>query len=153
MKNWRKWLKGVGATIVAVPTLLLAIWYSQPEKPLGNPAPIIQMASAETAMLMLAYTTTVDGVQFEVEAGFVYDGATIPRATWTALGLTPFSGVLARGALLHDWLYRTHRVTRERADELLYLAILADGCEPHKARAVYEAVRDWGWQAWDEGRD
>ena len=40
-----------------------------------------------------------------VPAGFTFDGASIPRAAWSAVGLTPGGPILA-AATVHDLLYR-----------------------------------------------
>ena len=39
-----------------------------------------------------------------IHAGFLFDGASIPRIFWTMLGLTPH-GVMDGPALIHDFLY------------------------------------------------
>ena len=40
-----------------------------------------------------------------VPAGFTFDGASIPRAAWSVVGLTPGGPILA-AATVHDLLYR-----------------------------------------------
>lgn len=36
--------------------------------------------------------------------GFIFDGATIPRALWSAFNATPFTGDYRRAAVIHDLL-------------------------------------------------
>ena len=46
-----------------------------------------------------------------VPVGFRYDGASIPRAAWTVLGLSP-GGVCLLFSLIHDLLYRSAGLTK-----------------------------------------
>lgn len=148
MKNWRKYLWGTLST-VTVGTLVYigAIFHSQPDKPVVN-APVIQMVSDRECKLAQTYSVTVSNWTITVREGFVYDGASIPDYLIAPLGLNPFSGVLARGALIHDGLYASHLLPQEIADDLLLMLILQDGCEKHKADAVWQGVHEWGFKAY-----
>lgn len=87
--------------------------------------------------------------QFTVPRGFVTDLASVPRVFWNIL--PPF-GRYTEAAVLHDWLYRTHRVPRPDADQLLRDAMEL-GRVPGLTRAlIYYAVRWFGWAAWHDAR-
>lgn len=142
-----KWWTPIFGTLGAIGIYLAAMWHNQ----IGwvtTGGPVLTPASATEYRVVQDYTATVSGVTVAIKAGFTYDGASIPRAAWSALGLEPFSGCLCRGALLHDALYAAELLPRETADAILHAAILADGCEPHKAQAIYRAVSDCGVIVW-----
>jgi hypothetical protein len=88
-----------------------------------------------------------------VPAGFETDFASIPRslepllAPWAKYNKAP---------IVHDLLYRTHRVTRRRADAIFLEAMRID-LRCHKtgrlvARVEWLAVRLFGWLAWHDKR-
>lgn len=104
-----------------------------------------------------------------VPAGFLYDGASVPRLVWTMTGIVP-DGLIRAAALLHDFLYE-HRGafpygslqfyhsgwckdvsgvvwSRKQADELLYRVMIEAGCSPWKAKLSYTSVRLFGLYAW-----
>jgi hypothetical protein len=109
-------------------------------------------------------------------AGFIFDGATIPRAFWTVFG-DPFIGDYRRAAVIHDlictpycpqcrMLMNDHgvqavpryvcgrhplvrglyRVSSERAAHAMYAAMRADGVSENRAQIIARAVRQWGPQ-------
>ena len=103
-----------------------------------------------------------------VPAGFVYDGASVPRLLWTITGYLP-DGLQREAALLHDWLYvhegapppPSYRVfaeegwedcpevwTREAADRLFGRLMREAGVPKLRRRLAYRAVRLWGWLYW-----
>jgi hypothetical protein len=62
--------------------------------------------------------------------GFIWDGASIPRAAWSFIG-SPFRGRYQQAALVHDILYEMH-----------------DGTDENTARQMWLAVRVGGSHAW-----
>lgn len=95
----------------------------------------------------------------EVPAGFVCDGASIPRILWPLSG-GPFEGKHRDGAIVHDYLYsRIRELWPERndtrwrdgvradADHVFYEAMRACGVSEIHARAKYAAVRLFGGKA------
>jgi hypothetical protein len=94
-------------------------------------------------------TVTVAGVVYYVDIpkGFRCDLASLGSLD-RPLGIERDHPAIRRGALLHDFLYRTRKYPRHIADLILYQCCLEDGMDPKKARAVYEAVRIWGGEAW-----
>ena len=78
-----------------------------------------------------------------VPKGFQTDLASIPRPLWGIPGFSPFDRI-ARGAVLHDWLY-THGAklyyTRADADAILEAAMREDGESWMVRKLVWGAVR------------
>lgn len=91
-----------------------------------------------------AYAPALGG-HITVPAGFVTDLASIPRVFWNIL--PPF-GRYTEAAVLHDWLYRTHRVPRAGADALLLEAMEVCRVARWQRRVIYIAVRLFGGFAW-----
>jgi hypothetical protein len=94
---------------------------------------------------------------------FVTDLGSIPQIAWS-LGFTP-SGPEAKAFVLHDYGYVRkgvaigHRYgadghltpvnySRSQVDGLLLEAMGVLGCDPHKSRLIYDAVRLGGAHAW-----
>lgn len=94
--------------------------------------------------IMLDQPFTAAGVT--VPAGFVSDFASIPRAFWRVL---PPWGEYNRAAVVHDYLYRTHEMTRAEADETFLVIMGALGVASWKRRIMYRAVRWFGGRAWN----
>lgn len=80
-----------------------------------------------------------------VPAGFVTDLASVPRV--------PFAYLLAGGvghaaAVIHDWLYSAHPVTRSQADEVFYEALQVLSVPRWRAWCMWAGVRIGGWAPW-----
>lgn len=100
---------------------------------------------------------TRDGVLIRVPAGFVNDLASIPAVFRVVL---PVNDLHREAAVLHDYLYyrqgsiwdnRTKNsiyLTRAECDALFYDAMIERGTPRWKARAMFGAVRAFGWWAW-----
>lgn len=77
-----------------------------------------------------------------VPAGFVYDGASVPRVLSS---LVPrFGGRYDRATALHDYLYTAGFLSRKDSDKLFYEALRFDGVRWVQARLLYYAVRLFG---------
>ena len=92
-----------------------------------------------------AYACAGGQVHFTVPTGFRTDLASIPRLFWNIL--PPF-GKYTEAAVLHDWLYRTHLVSRPQADALLLEAMTLCRVPAWQRVVIYGAVRLFGWSAW-----
>jgi len=80
--------------------------------------------------------------------GFRYDGASIPRLFWRIVG-TPFTGRYTAAALVHDALYSGEIFSREDCD-LIFEDAMIDYLTPTwQRKALFWAVRAWGWVVWD----
>jgi hypothetical protein len=82
-----------------------------------------------------------------VPAGFVTDLASIPAALRSVLDV---NGRSRRAAVLHDWLYASQLTTRAVADDILRVALVADGMSSAGARVYWLGVRAGGACAWSE---
>lgn len=137
-------LSFIGAILIGI----AAIFCRQPDVPVLQ-SPDFRYVSSTEIVLTAGYavTSTVDVVEFE--PGFRSDGMSIPRAATTPLGLNPFSGCAINASLYHDACYRGHLMPRDRADLGFYVIAIRDGMAPAKARAAYQALRDFGAKAYD----
>ncbi len=89
---------------------------------------------------------------FTVPAGFLCDGASIPRRMWAWIG-HPLSGRFVRAATLHDWGYRfPNGETRAEIDTRFRRGLDVDGVSGLRRLAMYLGVRAGGWIAWNRYR-
>jgi len=118
----------------------------------------------------MTYIFELDGARFKlfVPALFIFDGASIPRLTWSIIGLTPH-GSMDGPALPHDFIYHfkgempigsvfikfskgwvpVQEFHRKDADKLLTaLCKHFKAANRIQARLVWWAVRAFGWAAW-----
>lgn len=86
------------------------------------------------------------GVVWLVPAGFVTDMASIPRAMWSVIGHP--ADKYAPAAVLHDWLYTSHLVSRAQADELFREAMAVLGVGRVRRSVMWAAVRVFGGRRW-----
>ena len=80
-----------------------------------------------------------------IPAGFVSDGASIPRFFHRLLPPAEF----AREALIHDYLYAVCW-PRIMADATMYQVMVELGRPAWKRDAIFLGVRGFGWKAWNE---
>ena len=108
------------------------------------PDPVIQ-PSEDKKRYQVVQTFNFYG--HEIQAGFEFDAASVPRVFWRVV--PPCMPWLLRASCGHDWLYRHGIGTREEADRLFLKALLEDGGEEHELLAyiMYEAVRVGGSKA------
>ena len=118
------------------------------------------------------YTEVVESC-INVPAGFVYDGASIPRMFWRIFGVTP-DGVHRAAAIVHDWIYTfdgdvpsgsiTRSVlqpdctykkldtidkwTQKDCDKFFKKMLLDTPLPRWKVQTMYIAVRLFGWSKW-----
>lgn len=90
--------------------------------------------------------------EFTVPAGFLTDGASIPRFAWFTTG-TPYDPRHIRAAVVHDFLYQTvNGVTRLEADAIFRALLLRDSVSEYQAAKMYWALRIGGWPTWRKYR-
>lgn len=93
-----------------------------------------------------------DGRQRKLPLGVVSDGASIPPPAWPIIGHP--MGPYAREAFMHDDAYNRGDIPKEEADELFYEALLLNpNVDDHDAWLMYEAVKEFGWDAWNAYRE
>lgn len=86
-----------------------------------------------------------------VRAGFVTDGASVPRMAWFLAG-HPMESPRVLAALAHDWLYASHACSRAEADEI-YREILLGYRAAWRVAVEYSALRLFGAAAWESSID
>ena len=105
-------------------------------------------------MLLQEELTYVDpaGKKWIAAKGSCLNGATIPRALWSALG-APYSGRYRRASVIHDVAVGelcnadVSPAERARADRMFYHACRADGCSRRFASILYIGVRFGSWMS------
>ena len=147
MNRLKKWWKECLAGAATAGLVVAAIFSIQVNVPVVN-SPHVEWQSNTLAVLIEPYASTTTAYIVEVGAGFVFDGASEPRAAWTELGLTPFSGVSLRASLTHDALYCSQWLPRTVADGIFREILLADGVQKDKAETMFRAVSDFGEVVW-----
>lgn len=84
--------------------------------------------------------------QWLAPKGSRHNGATIPRALWSAVG-APFSGPYRKSSIVHDVAvgeFSDNKPTaaeRKAADRMFYQACLCEGCDEALATTLYIGVR------------
>ena len=104
-----------------------------------------------------AIYVAADGVTvfpLTIPAGFVTDFASVPWPFWSFI--RPW-GKWGKAAVVHDWLYQTHRaeygpysarIDRRFADDIFLEAMIILGVKPWRRKLMYWGVRLFGWLAW-----
>jgi hypothetical protein len=93
--------------------------------------------------------TDPNGREWELLAGTVIDGASIPRFFWSTIG-APYNGRYRIAAAFHDQAYQTLGVNKDQADLMLRDLSFELGCPHWLAETIYTAVRLGGDKAYAE---
>jgi hypothetical protein len=124
------------------------------------------------------YEYGINGILYRltVPKGFVFDGTSVPRITWTISGITP-GGPEIPASAVHDMLYvtkgkvnntmelgHTHFFkkdardswqvvansvwTRKQSDKIFARILGEIGVPKKRRRLMYRAVRFFGWIPW-----
>ena len=94
------------------------------------------------------------GTTIRIPAGFVSDGASIPRIFWFIVG-SPLTGKYRAGAILHDFLYYSALYPRKRSDEIFLEAMTVLNVNKVKRTIIFWAVRigaEWSWNKHRENK-
>ena len=90
-----------------------------------------------------------DNFKIIVCKNFITDGGSLPRLSWTILGITPFSPSCVYSFFLHDFLYCSELLTRKQADDILYECLaIAPACNLAQRWLIWSHVRAYGWMVW-----
>jgi hypothetical protein len=91
------------------------------------------------------------GERVFVPAGFLTDGASIPRAFWSLFSPV---GKCFGAAIIHDYLYSPGNTSRTRleADRIFLQAMTDSGVGWMTRQTIYRAIRIGGRSAWKAAR-
>lgn len=84
-----------------------------------------------------------------VPAGFITDGASIPKIFWSIIG-SPFTGKYKKPALIHDYLYAIHLTSRKRVDSIFIEGMKYLGVSRIKRVLMWFAVKVGGAFVWQK---
>jgi hypothetical protein len=100
-----------------------------------------------TWTLAVEYEAHRLGRSVKVPPGFSFDGATIPWPLWRRY-YSPFDPVVMTPALVHDWLYCSHEMSRSEADDWFRDLLIGSGVPTYKAWLMWTAVDRMGGRYW-----
>jgi hypothetical protein len=89
------------------------------------------------------------GNTIDVPVGTYTDFASIPRTLWAVF---PRWGKYGNAAVIHDWMYWDQSRSRKEADDIFLEGMEVLKVPKWKRRAIYFAVRTFGWIAWNSSR-
>jgi hypothetical protein len=81
-----------------------------------------------------------ESTTYTVPVGFITDFASVPRLPFI---YAMYGNRAHKAATLHDYLCRTGLVSRRKADDLFYDAMIASGIEEKYASMMHLAVRSY----------
>jgi len=139
---WRRYLGG-GLLSLA----LAAIIHLQPNVPVVN-SPVVRWVDNLNIELVNDFVITTRQYIITEKAGYRSDGASEPRATWTALGMQPFSGASIEASLAHDGLYQGELLPRAECDLVFRELLFKAEVESNKCEIMYQAVSRAGGVVW-----
>ena len=88
-------------------------------------------------------------VKIVVPAGFITDGASIPKAVWSIVG-SPWTGKYVYATIPHDWGYTTQTMTRREVDDIFNEGMRILGVSWWKRKLMYRCVRMFAWVCWNK---
>ena len=139
---WRRYFSGglVGLAIAAIVSV-------QVNQPVQN-SPVVRWVDNLNIELVNDFVITTRQYVIYEKAGFRSDGASEPRASWTALGMQPFSGASIEASLAHDGLYQGELLPRAECDLIFRELLFKAGVESNKTEIMYQAVSRAGGVVW-----
>jgi hypothetical protein len=87
------------------------------------------------------YQSDIGGT-ITVPSGYKTDFASIPQPFWIIL---PKDGKYDGAAVIHDYIYGTHKFDRKTCDQILLEAMKVLGVSWWKRSLIYSGVRLGGW--------
>lgn len=109
---------------------------------------VIDDGMAKLLSPLLFYSKSLKRV-ITVPAGFVTDGASVPRLPFVYLAV---GGRAKRAAAVHDWLYQTNGTRTRRQSDIVFLeGMKVDGISFWARELMYAGVRLGGLGSWSDG--
>ena len=100
-------------------------------------------ATRDSFFLYFAFAFWLQGGQW------FYSGLTGPENEYLPFAYLLTGGLAHGAAVVHDWLYTTHEVSRAVADAVFHEAALECGVSGWQAWLMWAGVRLGGGDAWD----
>ena len=96
-----------------------------------------------------SFTVKVNGKHYhiEIQQGFIFDGASIPRIAWRVVG-HPYQMPLLVCALPHDILYASEFFKKEECDWIFLELMKSVGINWIKRNTIWSAVKLFGGLVW-----
>ena len=118
------------------------------------PYPVIQGNSDdETYHLEKKYYAILpDGKMLTVEAGFSFDGASIPEILYSFIG-DPYSGRYVRAAFIHDCLYASELLPRKECDNIFLEIMKEHGVNWAEAKLDVSSCESRRSEVWADHTD
>ena len=117
----------------------------------GVEMPIYQGVYGNTHVVAADWSIDIEvagrRARITVRKGFIFDGASIPRALWRLCG-HPMEVPRVAAALAHDWLYAAHVTDRETADKIFREVCRMVGVAWVRHTVEYCTLRACGGAAW-----
>lgn len=88
------------------------------------------------------------GHEVWVPSRFIFDGASIPEVGWSKIS-TPFNPKIMHAAVIHDWVYYNHQMSRKQADRLFVHMLKESGFDWGKRVVVHGVLRTFGGRHWN----
>jgi hypothetical protein len=88
------------------------------------------------------------GLRWDVPAGAIVDGASIPRPLWSVIG-GPFEGKYRAASIVHDWFCDVRSRLWKSVHRMFFEAMLASGVPAPQAKLMYAGVY-WGGPRWSQ---
>lgn len=88
--------------------------------------------------------------RIEVPAGAETDLASVPKFLQLLSSWFDADGQSRRPAVVHDWLYTTHQLSRAEADKFLRISLISEGVPVSVAWVYWSGVRTFGWKFWSK---
>lgn len=87
------------------------------------------------------------GHEVWVPSRFIFDGASIPEIGWSKIS-TPFNPKIMHAAVVHDWVYYNHQMSRKEADRLFVEMMKESGFDWGKRVVVQGVLSAFGGAFW-----
>ena len=114
------------------------------------PSPYIYFISDTEVYLLENYTVDTIIGKITIKRGFIYDGASLPKWTWSLIGESPFSGLIQPAAIVHDILYRTHYVGVMKANDVWFDLCKRNDVAWGKRQIMTQVLNAFGWVAYNK---
>lgn len=90
---------------------------------------------------------SLDGQTITIPAGFISDGASVPRFLWCILD-PPICALTLIPSIIHDFLYRDQPCYKIKTDWLYFCLLRDNGYALWKCWLVFVGLVLFGWLAW-----